>query len=254
MICAQLWTRNDTRAEVWLAHSHTRVYAFRTCASLESADTMRAGCRWRHFHFLILRHASSSERDVASCHSPPASRHAVLFSRSFSSAGCFVDLSHLPPSAVFECFNPVPSASVVPWSSVSAENEAARTCEEAELLQHLQKTVKNCNRHLSKRAGPHSPSVAPAETLIPGVVGGARGHFALQLALRHLPTDDSNTVAVAFELLEHCMKCQAVINICHFGVINKSETKRGSRAFAGKSNTVTGGKCEELKTFDNYPR
>lgn len=142
MICAQLWTRNDTRAEVWLTHSHTRVYAFRTCASLESADTMRAGRRRRHFHFLILRHASSSERDVASCHSPPASRHAVLFSRSVSSAGCFVDLSHLPPSAVFECFNPVPSASVVPWSSVSAENEAARTCEEAELPQHLHKTVK----------------------------------------------------------------------------------------------------------------
>lgn len=49
------------------------------------------------------------------------------------------------------------------------------------------------------------------------------------------------------------MECQAVINICHFGLINKSETKCGSRAFGGKSNNVTGGKSEELKTFDNSP-
>lgn len=108
---------------------------------------------------------------------------------------------------------------------------------------------KTCNRHLSKRAGPHSPSMAPAEEFIPGVLGGSRGHFAFQLALPHLPTDASKATAS-----ERCMKCQAVINICHFGVIDKSETKCGSRAFGGKSNNVAGGKSEELKTFDNSPR
>lgn len=62
--------------------------------------------------------------------------HPVLLSRSFSSAGCFFDPPHLPPSAGSGRFTLVSSASTVPRSSVPAANEAAKASELAGFCVH----------------------------------------------------------------------------------------------------------------------